>query len=155
MKFPHWLCGAACAACVALTVVALPATPIADAQSVLSEPDFSGMFAPDASALILARDSQRGWNYVVVGNSSVELPYVNGVRIGPLVRVNDSGQLDLGWIVASDVRPSNAFVLSNGELLFNQVESDSFSAPLVLSALRTLKRGTDGVFRAQPFQSSQ
>ena len=155
MTSPQWSRRATRIAGFALAAFALSATPIANAQSVLSEPDFSGMFAPDDGARIVARDSQRGWNYVALGNSSFAPPYVNGVQTGPLVRVNDSGQLDLGWIVASGVRPGAAFVLSNGELLFNQVEVDSFSVPPTLSALQTLQRGTDGAFRAQPFQTSQ
>ena len=147
MRFPQWLHHATRIAGLALAAFALTATPIAEAQSVLSEPDFSGMFSPDASARILARDSQRGWNYVVVGDGSFSPPYVNGVQTGPLVRVNDSGQLDLGWTVASDVRPRNALVLSNGELLFSPESNPS--------ALQTLQRSTDGIYRSQPFQPYQ
>ena len=64
MTFPQWSHHATRIARFALTAVALTATPVADAQSVLSEPDFSGMFAPGGNAQIVARDNLRGLNYV-------------------------------------------------------------------------------------------
>ena len=64
MTFPQWSRRATRIAGFALAVVALTATPTANAQSVLSEPDFRGMFAPGSNEQIVARDNLRGLNYV-------------------------------------------------------------------------------------------
>ena len=97
MKSPQWLRRAACAAGSALTAVALTATPVADAQSVLSEPDFSGMFAPGGNAQIVARDNLRGLNYVQSSADTADPVYfINGFAVKRLSRVSDSGYVDRG-----------------------------------------------------------
>ena len=99
MKFPQWLHRASRIARFALAVVALTATPVADAQSVLSDPDFSAMFAPGGSASIVGRDSSRGWKYVFSGTGgSGGAPYINGISVGRFSRVSDSGNVDLSWV---------------------------------------------------------
>ena len=82
MKFPQWLHRASRIAGFALAAFALTATPIANAQSVLSEPDFSGMFSPGGTASVVGRDSSRGWNYVFSGTGgSGDTPYINGISV--------------------------------------------------------------------------
>ena len=82
MTFPQWSHHATRIAGFALAVVALTATPIANAQSVLSEPDFSGMFSPGGTASVVGRDSSRGWNYVFSGTGgSGDTPYINGISV--------------------------------------------------------------------------
>ena len=117
MKFRQWLRRAAGAAGFALTVFALTVTPIADAQSVLSEPDLSGMNAPTSFAQIVARDSVRGWNYV----SGSGTTHINDIQVGAFSRVNDYGQLDLSW--TGELPPPfflGALLLGNGDLMFRE-----------------------------------
>jgi hypothetical protein len=126
-------------------LVMLGLSAVAQAQSELSEPDFSGMYAPARNARVVARDSVRGWNYVVSDDSGVAAgTYINGVQQGTLSRVNDRGQLDLGWVVADYLTPSTAIVLGNGELL---VQTGLFSTDL-----QRLQQGADGRYRLQPFR---
>ena len=118
MKSPQWLRRAACAAGIALTAVALTTTPVADAQSVLSEPDFSGMFAPGGPAIIVARDSSRGWNYVFSGTGgSGDMPHINGISVGRLSRVSDSGNVDLSWVGPDTQAVQRVLLLGTGDLL--------------------------------------
>ena len=64
------------------------------AQSVLTEPDFSGMHAPGGYVVSVARDSERGWNYV----GGPYLSHLGGVATGgAIARVNDAGFADPTW----------------------------------------------------------
>ncbi len=118
--------------------------PRAFAQSTLSTPDFSGMYAPVAYIQTFARDSERGWNYLRLFGGTDSPYFVNGVQTRALVRVSDSGQLDHDWIVAGDAPIRSPIVLSGGDLL---VRTDIFS-----SILQRLERGPDGAYRPQRFE---
>lgn len=127
---------------VGVVSVALSAIQMPQAQSLLSEPDFSGMHMPGAFGRIIARDSERGWNYVVSGDTDTRV-HINGVQSGLLSRINDRGQVDLGWVVAIDVEPRSIIVLSDGNLLVN---ADIFPK------WQRLQRDVAGIYRPQPFQ---
>jgi len=117
MRFPQWLRYSACIVCFALAAVALTATPVADAQSVLSEPDFSGMYSANSFAQSAARDSERGWNYV----AGPFLTHLKGVQTnGSIRRVNDAGFIDQSWRTNADFRSNSVgqmMVTSTGVLL--------------------------------------
>jgi len=128
------------AAWLLLMLCLLVAAPrVALAQSLLTEPDFGGMYRPDANARVVARDSARGWTYLALAGdvSNSRVYFINGVRSAPLVRVNDAGVVDAGWVVDDAVAAWNAMVLGNGDLLIYD------------TAWRRLVRGSDGVLRAQ------
>ena len=100
-----------------MTLVNSTAIQLAHAQSVLSEPDFSGMNSPTSYAQIVARDGVRGRNYVAGGATT----HINGIQIGAFARVNDYGQLDLSW--TGELAPvffRGALVLGNGDLMFRE-----------------------------------
>ena len=97
--------------CFALGTVQM--TGLAGAQSLLTEPDFSGMHAPGGYVSSVARDSERGWNYV----GGPYLSHLNGVATGGAIsRVNDAGFADPDW------RTTDSFT------------SDSLGAMIVTSA---------------------
>lgn len=130
-------------------VVGLFAAQVANAQSVSSEPDFSGMYMPSGplgatswseSGTVVARDSVRGWNYIARVNYGNVRSLINGVQVGNLSRVSDSGILDLGWI-ANDIRtPQRVFVLTNGDLL-------GFDG-----GWQRVRQNAGGTAQAEPFQ---
>ena len=82
---------------VGVVLMAVSATQFSGltyAQSVLTEPDFSGIHTPGGYASSVARDSVRGWNYV--GGSY--LSHLGGVATGgAIARVNDAGFADPTW----------------------------------------------------------
>lgn len=99
MKFPRWLRRAAYVAGFALTAVALTATHVAAAQSVRSEPDFSGMFARGSNAQIVVRESMRGLSYVQSSADTADPVYfVNCIAVKRQSRDSDSGYVDLAWV---------------------------------------------------------
>lgn len=123
------------------------------AQSVLSEPDFSGMFTPQGYVESVTRDSRRGWNYV--GGPFVS--HLNGVSTaGAISRVNDSGFIDQNWRSTANFESESLgemMVTSAGVLLAQKGgrwhrmvrgEEGSF-APVPLNAeLYGLTAGADG-----------
>lgn len=120
------------------------ATP-ARSQSVLTDPDFSGMFAPGANAQVIARDTVRGWNYVITGTDpSGNRSLINGVPVSNLSRVSDGGYVDVGWTGVVEQPVTQALVLSSGDLL---VRTGFFSV-----AWQRLRTGPTGGFIAEPFQ---
>ena len=127
---------------VGVVSIALSAMQMTGAQSLLSEPDFSGMYTPGAYGRIIARDSERGWNYVASGSADTRA-HINGVQSGLLSRINDRGQLDLGWVAAIDAEPRSVIVLADGDLLVNTV----LDSPI----WQRLQRDVDGIYRLRPF----
>ena len=87
------------------------------AQSVLSEPDFSGMYSTNGYARSVARDSERGWTYI----AGAYLTHLNGVQTnGAISRVNDAGFVDQDWRTNADFRSDSVgqmMVTSSGVLL--------------------------------------
>jgi Repeat of unknown function (DUF5648) len=125
--------------------------PCALAQSLLTEPDFSGMYLPgpplgqnywDERGTVIARDATRGWTYIVRSSYGDVHAFANGVRVGKLSRVHDSGQLDPGWSY-DETLPQRSVVLANGDLL---ILTDSFYSPW-----QRLRRDASGVLRSEAF----
>ena len=138
MKCPQWL---RCCADLALAVLAVSGSPFAHAQSVLSDPDFSGMNKPSGFFQLVARDAVRGRNYVLGGSTT----HINGIQVGAFSRVNDVGQLDLAWtgeLATPFLRGS--LLLGNGELMFRE---GLFSA-----SWQRLRQGSNGGYIAEAFQ---
>ena len=103
---------------LALAVFTLNAMPFAHAQSALTEPDFSGMFAPTGIAQVVARDPVRGWNYVQSSAYAADAVYfINGIAVKRLSRVSDSGYVDLAWVGPDPGEVRTALVLANGDLV--------------------------------------
>lgn len=128
---------------VGVVAIALSVMQLSVAQSLLTEPDFSGMYRPGSFHTTIARDSERGWNYIASGFTGART-HINGVQLGTLSRINDRGQVDLGWLTAIDVAPRSIIVLSDGELLVN---AGDYSP-----TWQRLQRGADGIYRLQPFR---
>ena len=118
MKLPRWLRSVTGST---LMLFALGPLPFSHAQSVLTEPDFSGMFASGNPAQVVARDSVRGWNYVQTGvyYPSSGTNFLNGVEVKRLSRVSDTGYVDLAWVGPDVASVSSAMVRANGDLLAN------------------------------------
>ena len=141
MKIPQWLRCATRFAGFALASLALPATPIADAQSVRSEPDFSGMNRPTDFFQMVARDGVRGWTYGLGGSTT----HMNGIQVGAFSRVNDLGQVDLAWtgeLATPFLR--GTLLLGNGELMFRD--------GLLETSWHRLRQGPNGGFVEEPFR---
>ena len=138
MKFPQWLRRAAG---LALATAALSAMPGTHAQSMLSEPDFSGMNSPTGVLQLVARDAVRGWNYVSGG----AITHINGIQVGAFSRLNDFGQVDLSW-TGELARPflRGSLLLGNGELMFRE-------GLLVAPPWQRLRTGPNGGYFAETF----
>ena len=80
-----------------VALIAISVTRLAGvtcAQSILTEPDFSGMHTSGGYVSTVARDSERGWNYV----GGPYLSHLGGVATGGAIsRVNDAGFADQNW----------------------------------------------------------
>ena len=123
------------------TLVTFVPLQLALAQSVLSEPDLSGMNSPTQFFQLLARDGVRGRNYIFDGATT----HINGIQIGAFSRVNDVGQLDLGWtgeLATPFLRGS--LILGNGELMFRD--------GLLDTSWHRLREGSNGGFVAETFR---
>ena len=123
------------------TLVTFVPLQLALAQSVLSEPDFSGMNSPTSFFQLVARDGVRGWNYVSGGGTT----HINGIQVGAFSRVNDLGQVDLSW--TGELTPPffrGSLLLGNGDLMFRE--------GLLDTSWRRLRRGPNGGFVPEAFQ---
>ena len=112
------------------------------AQSVLSDPDFSGINKPTGSLRLVARDPVRGRNYVLGGSTT----HINGVQVGAFSRVSDFGQLDLAWtgeLAAPFLR--STLLLGNGELMFRD-------GLLSNAAWQRLRQRANGGYVVEPFR---
>lgn len=108
---------------VGVVLMAISATQFSGltyAQSVLIEPDFSGMFAPGGYVSSVARDSERGWNYV--GGPSLSV-LRGSATDSAISRVSDAGFIDQNWR-ASDSFMSDTLgemmITSSGVLLLQK-----------------------------------
>ena len=125
------------------------------AQSVLTEPDFSGMHVPGGYVSSVARDSERGWNYV----GGPYLSHLGGVATGgAIARVNDAGFADPTWRTNDNFASDSLgamMVTSAGVLLVQKAArwrrmvaaSDGSYASVPLAAgfeRATLTSGADG-----------
>ena len=127
---------------IAAILVALSATQfvgLTGAQSLLTEPDFSGMHAPGGYVSSVARDSARGWNYV----GGPYLTHLGGVATGSaIVRVNDAGFADPDWRVTDSFTSEGLgamMVTSAGVLLVQKA-----------ARWRRLTQATDGSYASVP-----
>ena len=139
MKCPRWL---RCSAGLALAVLAFFALPLAHAQSVLSDPDFSGLNKPSGLLQLAARDALRGRTYVLGGSTT----HINDIQVGAFSRVNDGGQLDLSW--TSELAPPflrGTLLLGNGELMFRE-------GLLINRSWQRLRQAPNGGWVPEPFR---
>lgn len=140
---------------VGVAVLATGSAPLTYAQSILTEPDFSGMHAPGGYVSSVARDSARGWNYV----GGPYLSHLRGVATGgAIARVNDAGFVDPRWRTTESFTSESLgamMVTSAGVLLVQKAglwrrmaeatEGSYASVPLGSGLDRAaLTRGADG-----------
>ena len=104
------------ASLVAFAASALTQTGLA--QTVLNDPDFAGLFSIGSATRAVARDSARGWNYLLGGNWM----RIDGVSVGKIARISDAGIVDTGWILDMSIdwesialdRDGNVFAMESG-----------------------------------------
>ena len=159
-----------------VALIAISVTRLAGvtcAQSILTEPDFSGMHTSGGYVSTVARDSERGWNYV----GGPYLSHLGGVATGGAIsRVNDAGFADQNWrttdnftstgLGAMMVTSAGVLLVQKGSLwhrMMSAADGSYASVPLHSAVARDgLTSGADGyvysvqnVYRANaPSQSS-